>query len=178
MDHPSWPYRPYVCFSSTHSSPWLYEVFSSFWYIAIPVVAIVAPAFMWPDIVRVYHYFKKRSLARKIGKVCTPKRAIPRFGLMRWLAIAHVHVEVQNRVNSNICGNSTIVPKSDFPTYISYWCADATSLLASLVCYIYWALGYPWLFIVAWCMTFLPCIIPHYEYNIIRQFYTLDLLQI
>lgn len=64
--HPSWPYRHYVCIRSAYSSPWLYEVPPSFWIIAIPLLSVIAPAFMWPDIVRMYHYVKKRTLARKI----------------------------------------------------------------------------------------------------------------
>ncbi|KAI9513096.1 hypothetical protein F5148DRAFT_466834 [Russula earlei] len=39
-----------------------------FWFIAIPLLCIVAPSFMWSDIVGLYHYFKKRSLARKVTK--------------------------------------------------------------------------------------------------------------
>jgi hypothetical protein len=111
--YPSWPYRYHVCYRSAHSSPWLYEMFSSFWFIAIPVMSIIAPAFMWPDIIRMYHYVKKRSLARKIGKVRPNELSLLPFGLIRRLAI--VHVEVQNRVNSNICSNSTIEPDFEFP---------------------------------------------------------------
>jgi len=39
-----------------------------FWIIAIPVLAVVMPAFMWPDIIRIYHYIKKRSLDRNVSK--------------------------------------------------------------------------------------------------------------
>jgi hypothetical protein len=45
------------------------ESVASFWIIAIPVLSIVAPSFMWPDIVRVYHHFRKRSLERNVTKV-------------------------------------------------------------------------------------------------------------
>lgn len=53
-----------------HSSPWLYELFPSFWIIALPVMSIVAPTFMWPDIVGMYHYVKKRTLVRRATKAC------------------------------------------------------------------------------------------------------------
>ncbi|KAG1742775.1 uncharacterized protein EDB91DRAFT_297885 [Suillus paluster] len=43
---------------NTHS-----EVF--FWKIAIPVMAVVIPLFMWPDLMRVGHYAEKRWVARK-----------------------------------------------------------------------------------------------------------------
>ncbi|KAH9056939.1 hypothetical protein EDB87DRAFT_1686657 [Lactarius vividus] len=39
-----------------------------FWIIAIPVMSIVVPAFMWADIVRMYHYIKKNILARNVTK--------------------------------------------------------------------------------------------------------------
>jgi len=39
-----------------------------FWIIAIPVMCIITPTFMWPDIVRGYHRIKKRALARRITK--------------------------------------------------------------------------------------------------------------
>ncbi|KAH9996495.1 cora-like Mg2+ transporter protein-domain-containing protein [Russula vinacea] len=39
-----------------------------FWIIAIPIMSVVAPTFMWPDILRMYHQVKKRSLAQKITK--------------------------------------------------------------------------------------------------------------
>lgn len=42
--------------------------FHSFWIIAIPIMSVVAPTFMWPDILRMYHQVKKRSLAQKITK--------------------------------------------------------------------------------------------------------------
>lgn len=39
-----------------------------FWIIAIPVMAVVIPTFMWADIVRMYHYIKKNILARNVTK--------------------------------------------------------------------------------------------------------------
>jgi len=39
-----------------------------FWIIAIPVMCIITPTFMWPDITRGYHRIKKRALARRITK--------------------------------------------------------------------------------------------------------------
>jgi hypothetical protein len=44
------------------------QLVSSFWIIAIPVLAVVMPAFMWPDILRMYHHTKKRSLDRNVLK--------------------------------------------------------------------------------------------------------------
>jgi hypothetical protein len=43
----------------------------SFWIIAIPVMCIITPTFMWPDITRGYHRIKKRALARRITKART-----------------------------------------------------------------------------------------------------------
>lgn len=43
-------------------------LFCSFWIIAIPVMSIITPTFMWPDIVHGYHHIKKRALARRIMK--------------------------------------------------------------------------------------------------------------
>ncbi|KIJ66521.1 hypothetical protein HYDPIDRAFT_86366 [Hydnomerulius pinastri MD-312] len=40
-----------------------------FWEIAIPVMAVVIPIFMWPDIKRVAHYAAKRFAARSQQKV-------------------------------------------------------------------------------------------------------------
>ncbi|KAI9445373.1 hypothetical protein H4582DRAFT_1915008 [Lactarius indigo] len=39
-----------------------------FWIIAIPVMLVVVPTFMWADIVRMYHYFKKNILAQNVTK--------------------------------------------------------------------------------------------------------------
>ncbi|EGN93721.1 hypothetical protein SERLA73DRAFT_63839 [Serpula lacrymans var. lacrymans S7.3] len=40
-----------------------------FWEIALPVMAIVVPIFVWPDIRRMAHYAKKRFTARQTVKV-------------------------------------------------------------------------------------------------------------
>lgn len=40
-----------------------------FWEIAIPVMVIVVPIFMWNDILQGAHYMKKRWVDRKIRKV-------------------------------------------------------------------------------------------------------------
>ncbi|KAF8273845.1 hypothetical protein EI94DRAFT_1563103 [Lactarius quietus] len=40
-----------------------------FWIIAIPVMAVVVPSFMWAEIVRIHHYIKKNMLARNVSKV-------------------------------------------------------------------------------------------------------------
>ncbi|VDB86233.1 unnamed protein product [Peniophora sp. CBMAI 1063] len=42
-----------------------------FWEIALPVLAICIPLFLWGDIMRVAHYLKKRWLARRIKKNVT-----------------------------------------------------------------------------------------------------------
>jgi hypothetical protein len=42
----------------------------SFWEIALPLMAVIIPFFLWSDIVRVAHYMKKKLLARRIKKVC------------------------------------------------------------------------------------------------------------
>lgn len=39
-----------------------------FWIIAIPVMFIITPTFMWPEIVRGYHHIKKMALIRRITK--------------------------------------------------------------------------------------------------------------
>jgi hypothetical protein len=54
----------------SHSSLRLYELFPSFWIIAIPVMFVVAPAFMWPDIVRAYNHITKGMLARNVKEAC------------------------------------------------------------------------------------------------------------
>lgn len=41
-----------------------------FWIIALPVMAIVVPIFMWSDIERMWHYFQKRVAARSVKQVC------------------------------------------------------------------------------------------------------------
>ncbi|KAJ8595006.1 hypothetical protein M405DRAFT_808025, partial [Rhizopogon salebrosus TDB-379] len=37
-----------------------------FWEIAIPLVAVVIPVFMWSDLKRVVHYAEKRWAARRL----------------------------------------------------------------------------------------------------------------
>ncbi|KAI0042588.1 hypothetical protein FA95DRAFT_1610080 [Auriscalpium vulgare] len=39
-----------------------------FWIIAIPVMAIVFPIFMWSDLTRMWHYFQKKILVRNVKK--------------------------------------------------------------------------------------------------------------
>jgi len=41
----------------------------SFWAIALPLMAVVVPMFMWPDFKRMWQYAKKRILAQKTKKV-------------------------------------------------------------------------------------------------------------
>ncbi|KAH8991944.1 hypothetical protein EDB92DRAFT_1934872 [Lactarius akahatsu] len=45
-----------------------------FWIIAIPVMTVVVPTFMWADIVRMYHYIKKNILARNVTKARAQER--------------------------------------------------------------------------------------------------------
>ncbi|EMD32609.1 hypothetical protein CERSUDRAFT_118647 [Gelatoporia subvermispora B] len=40
-----------------------------FWIIALPVMSIVIPIFIWPDLKRMGHYLRKRFVQRKVGKV-------------------------------------------------------------------------------------------------------------
>ncbi|KAF8899400.1 hypothetical protein BD779DRAFT_1488650 [Infundibulicybe gibba] len=40
-----------------------------FWEIALPVMAVLVPIFMWSDIVKLVHYLNKRMTIREIGKV-------------------------------------------------------------------------------------------------------------
>ena len=41
-----------------------------FWEIAIPVMLVVVPLFLWGDLKRMGHYIDKRLRRRKINKVC------------------------------------------------------------------------------------------------------------
>lgn len=59
----------YVSASHIHFRGSMNLLFPSFWIIAIPVMSIITPTFMWPDIARAYHRIKKRSLAGRITKV-------------------------------------------------------------------------------------------------------------
>jgi hypothetical protein len=43
-----------------------------FWIIALPLMAVVLPVFIVPDIKRMIHYVQKRILAKKIVKVRSP----------------------------------------------------------------------------------------------------------
>ncbi|KAH9082257.1 hypothetical protein EDB83DRAFT_2503350 [Lactarius deliciosus] len=45
-----------------------------FWIIAIPVMTVVVPTFMWADILRMYHYIKKNILARNVTKARAQER--------------------------------------------------------------------------------------------------------
>ncbi|VDB86254.1 unnamed protein product [Peniophora sp. CBMAI 1063] len=45
-----------------------------FWKIAIPIMAVVVPLFMWNDIVRATHYVQKRMIERNIEKNLNKKR--------------------------------------------------------------------------------------------------------
>ncbi|KIJ20331.1 hypothetical protein PAXINDRAFT_127039 [Paxillus involutus ATCC 200175] len=46
-----------------------------FWQIAVPVMAVIVPVFMWPDIKRIAHYTEKRFAARKQLKAAKRKSA-------------------------------------------------------------------------------------------------------
>lgn len=43
----------------------------SFWIIALPVMAIVLPLFLWSDLKRVWHYLQKRMAKRSVKQVCS-----------------------------------------------------------------------------------------------------------
>ena len=40
-----------------------------FWVIALPLMAIVVPVFLWSDIQRMVHYVRKRIITRNVKKV-------------------------------------------------------------------------------------------------------------
>ncbi len=64
----------YVALSSTRfPETSLITLPSRFWIIALPVMAVVLPMFIAPDIVRIVHYCKKKMTAqraKKTVKVC------------------------------------------------------------------------------------------------------------
>ncbi|KAF9225244.1 hypothetical protein BS17DRAFT_778349 [Gyrodon lividus] len=64
-------------FGMNFESMWSVDLHSDimFWVIAVPVMAVVIPIFMWPDIKRIAHYTAKRFEARKAQKVPKRKRA-------------------------------------------------------------------------------------------------------
>ncbi|KAF9235159.1 hypothetical protein BU15DRAFT_65132 [Melanogaster broomeanus] len=64
-------------FGMNFSSMWSVDLHSDllFWIIAIPVMAIIIPIFIWPDIKRVLHYTEKRFAARMAQKAVKYKRA-------------------------------------------------------------------------------------------------------
>jgi phosphate/sulfate permease len=39
-----------------------------FWQIAIPVIAVIIPLFLWTDIRRLFHYLKKRIVISDVRK--------------------------------------------------------------------------------------------------------------
>ena len=41
----------------------------SFWIIALPVMAIVVPIFLWSDFKGMLHYLKKKARARTLKRV-------------------------------------------------------------------------------------------------------------
>ena len=44
-----------------------------FWIIALPVMAVVVPIFMWSDFQRLFHYCQKRMATRSVKQVrCYP----------------------------------------------------------------------------------------------------------
>ena len=45
------------------------NLFHRFWKIALPVMAVVIPMFMWPDFERMFHYIKKKWTKRRIEQV-------------------------------------------------------------------------------------------------------------
>lgn len=40
-----------------------------FWEVAIPVMVVCVPVFLWQDLVRMIHFIKKRFLSKQIKKV-------------------------------------------------------------------------------------------------------------
>ena len=41
----------------------------SFWIIALPLMAIIIPVFLWSDLERMWHYFMKRVAVRSVKQV-------------------------------------------------------------------------------------------------------------
>jgi hypothetical protein len=39
-----------------------------FWEIALPFMAVIIPLFLWTDIRRLFHYFKKRTVISAVRK--------------------------------------------------------------------------------------------------------------
>lgn len=58
----------YVFASHIHFRIRMKLLLPSFWIIAIPVLCIITPMFMWSDMVHAYHRIKKIALARRIAK--------------------------------------------------------------------------------------------------------------
>lgn len=85
-----------------------------FWEIAIPVMAVVIPLFLFNDMKRIAHYMEKRLTRRKITKVC-PSFPSSSIGVRRTDVTG---VGVQARVNVclfdcwmlNICYVCLMIP--------------------------------------------------------------------
>lgn len=41
-----------------------------FWYIAAPVMSVILPVFLWPDLQRLAHYVQKKMTTKKALEVC------------------------------------------------------------------------------------------------------------
>jgi hypothetical protein len=48
----------------------LIVILSRFWEIAIPLMLIVIPTFLYGDIVRMVHYVRKKILVTQVQQVC------------------------------------------------------------------------------------------------------------
>ena len=54
---------------SSHQGPHIDLGVTRFWIIAIPVMAIVVPLFLWNDIQRLVHYMQKRMIVKRVKRV-------------------------------------------------------------------------------------------------------------
>ena len=66
----------YVLTSPVHFRGCMNLLFPSFWIIAIPLMSILTPWFLWSDMARGFHHIKKRVLARRISKARPDKPSI------------------------------------------------------------------------------------------------------
>ena len=60
--------KPVPLFASSFS----FLISPRYWEIALPLLAIVIPAFIYNDIIRMVHYLKKKTFARNTlnGRLC------------------------------------------------------------------------------------------------------------
>ncbi|PCH36397.1 hypothetical protein WOLCODRAFT_82117 [Wolfiporia cocos MD-104 SS10] len=57
-------------FGMNFSTSWPQTSVMRFWEIALPVMAVTIPVFLWPDIQRLVRYIEKQVIRRQVRKVC------------------------------------------------------------------------------------------------------------